>query len=102
VNKVNNSAEGSEVADQIRNVTNQFLGRDVDYLGYVTNDPLVSKAVMRQEPVSLCYPESPASLCFQRIAARLRGEAEPAKTSNVLPFWRNVLGMNTPLSESKK
>ena len=102
VNKVINAAEAMEVADQILNVTHQFLGRDIDYLGYVTNDPLVNKAVMRQEPVSLSYPESPASLCFRRIANRIRGEAEPNKTSNVLPFWRNVLGINNSISESKK
>jgi len=102
VNKVSSAAEALEVAEQISNVTHQFLGRDIEYLGYVTNDPLVNKAVMRQEPVSLSYPESPASICFRRIASRIRGEAEPNKTSNVLPFWRNVLGMNTSVSESKK
>jgi flagellar biosynthesis protein FlhG len=102
VNKVSSAAEALEVAEQIANVTHQFLGRDIDYLGYVPRDPLVNKAVMRQEPVSLSYPESPASLCFRRIASRIRGEAEPNKTSNVLPFWRNVLGINNSISESKK
>jgi flagellar biosynthesis protein FlhG len=96
VNKAGNAKEAEGVSNQIRNVTKQFLSRDVEYLGYITRDPLVNKAVMRQEPVTLSYPESSASLCFDRIALRLRGESEPNKTSNVLPFWRNVLGINTP------
>ena len=96
VNKAANAKEAEGVANQIRNVTKQFLSRDVEYLGYITRDPMVNKAVMRQEPITLCYPESPASRCFDRIALRLRGDSEPKKASNVLPFWRNVLGINTP------
>ncbi|HZS47659.1 MAG TPA: MinD/ParA family protein [Blastocatellia bacterium] len=99
VNKASGPEEAEDVANQIRNVTNQFLSRDVDYLGYISRDPLVSKAVMRQEPVSLSYPEAPASLCFDQIANQLRGDAALSKAGNVIPFWRNVLRINTPKQE---
>jgi flagellar biosynthesis protein FlhG len=82
------------VVEQIQTVTHQFLGREVDYLGFVNRDLNVPKAVMRQQPVSLCFPESPASRCFRQIAARLLGQEETKRPNNVLPFLRHVFGTN--------
>ncbi|MGF9695580.1 MULTISPECIES: MinD/ParA family protein [Paenibacillus] len=76
VNRVENEQESERVADKIAGVAKRFLQTDIPLLGYVSEDPNVVKAVKRQVPYSLAYPQSKASRDIQRLA--LRYLAEPA------------------------
>lgn len=71
VNQTRNNAEAMRVRDQINLVTQQFLGREIDYLGAVETDPKLRISVMNQVPVILASPESPSSRCFHALAKTL-------------------------------
>lgn len=71
INQVRCEAEALRVLDQIRMVTEQFLGREIGYLGCINSDPKLRTSVMCQVPVTLASPESPSSRCFHALAKTL-------------------------------
>lgn len=71
VNKVTSPAEGKNLFSKLDVVVNRFLSLSIDYLGAVPMDDSIFKAVMKQTPVSLQYPNSRASRAFEQIAATL-------------------------------
>ncbi|MFZ3172791.1 MAG: AAA family ATPase [Carboxydocellales bacterium] len=71
VNRVENAEEANETASKFTVVAQRFLQFPVATLGYVLDDPCVSKAVKLQEPFFLKYPKSNATQCLERLAAQL-------------------------------
>lgn len=47
-----------ESYDKLNAVVTQFLGINMEYLGSVPQDSTVRKAVMKQKPVTIVYPNS--------------------------------------------
>lgn len=70
-NKVENQADGDVVYNKLKVVADRFLRMDLDFLGYIPNDPYVMKAVMQQKPVSMVYENARAAQAFKRVAERL-------------------------------
>ncbi|WP_199617990.1 MinD/ParA family protein [Paenibacillus alkalitolerans] len=70
VNRVTDAREGKQTADKISMVAKQFLQVDIPTLGYVPDDANVSKAVKKQVPFSVMFPETPATYGVKEIAAR--------------------------------
>ncbi|MDA8210937.1 MAG: MinD/ParA family protein [Clostridia bacterium] len=71
VNRVENAEEANETANKFTVVAQKFLQFPVATLGYVLDDPSVSKAVKTQEPFFLKYPKSNAAQCLERLASQL-------------------------------
>lgn len=67
-NRVNTYDEGKELYDKLSLVVNKFLSLKLEYLGAVPQDPYVSKAVMRQTPAILLYPNSGFSKSIYNLA----------------------------------
>jgi len=67
INRVSEPREGKQTADKITLVAKQFLDLDIPTLGYVYDDTHVSKAVKRQVPFSLAYPNSPATRAIHEL-----------------------------------
>jgi hypothetical protein len=71
----------------------QFLGRDVTFDGYVVHDVAVADAARRQRAVVVAHPLSPASRCYERLALHLaailggamRGATGPTCQSKLQP-----------------
>ncbi|MDQ1913327.1 MinD/ParA family protein [Paenibacillus sp. GD4] len=61
VNRVTDGKEGKQTADKISLVAKQFLQLDIPSLGYVPDDSSVSKAVKKQIPFTVAFPNSDAS-----------------------------------------
>ncbi|MDF2924705.1 MAG: cobyrinic acid a,c-diamide synthase [Paenibacillaceae bacterium] len=61
INRVTDPKEGKQTADKITLVAKQFLNMDIPTIGYITDDSNISKAVKRQVPFTVAYPNSPAS-----------------------------------------
>ncbi|MDR3342479.1 MAG: MinD/ParA family protein [Treponema sp.] len=76
VNRVRSVTEANKVADRMTHIAGQFLNLQVDYLGFIYDDPLVSQAVLRQKPFMVIDPKSRASLCIQHIVDRME-KSEP-------------------------
>ncbi|MFD2613022.1 MinD/ParA family protein [Paenibacillus gansuensis] len=75
INRVSDFKEGKHTADKISMVAEQFLGLNIPALGFVYDDPNVSKAVKKQTPFTLSFPGSAASESIRQIVLQfLNGE----------------------------
>jgi flagellar biosynthesis protein FlhG len=80
VNRVINDQEARQTIAKIETVANRFLQVKIQPLGYIYDDRAVNKAVMKQEPFVLEYPESSAAMGIKQIALNLlEGSFRPPK-----------------------
>lgn len=70
-NRVGTREEGKEIYDKLNIVATKFLNIQLEYLGAVMQDNNASRAVMEQKPVSLAFPNSISTRCYQEIGNRL-------------------------------
>ncbi|MDF2814965.1 MAG: MinD/ParA family protein [Paenibacillus sp.] len=78
INRVTEAREGKLTADKISMVAKKFLDIDIPTLGYVEDDSSVSKAVKRQVPFTIAYPNCSASKSIEQLVERfIAGETIP-------------------------
>ena len=70
-NRVKSPAEGHSLFEKMSVVSEKFLDIPITYLGSVPLDEQISKAVMRQKPVSIINPEAPSAKAIKQIAETL-------------------------------
>ena len=70
-NRVTSLAEGQSLYEKMSVVSDKFLNIPITYLGSVPLDDQISKAVMRQKPVSVINPEAPSARAIKQIAETL-------------------------------
>lgn len=63
--------EGKETFEKLSVVVNKFLDIKLEYLGAIPQDKNIQKAVMKQKPLSLTYPSSPAAIAISELAEML-------------------------------
>ncbi len=93
VNMVAGDAQARAVAGKLAGVSQQYLGRNLSYLGCLPRDPHVSQAVMQSRPFVLIYPNAPATKYLQVIAGRIVHEqsaAEPSKEGFLKRFAQSL------------
>src|SRR5262249_10982618 len=86
-NMVRNAAEGREVYENLRRVTDRFLDVTLGYLGAIPQDDLLKRAVQRQCAVVEAYPNSPAAVAFRRVAQSVGQWAPPQGAHGNLEFF---------------
>ena len=92
VNEVNDEHEAMELYNNLNSVADKFLNIIINYLGHVVLDPNMTNAVRQQKLVTTLFPDSPASLCFVRLAKKiLEREEDIIPTGNIGFFWNNLL-----------
>lgn len=72
-NKVSNVVEGRNLYTKLNLVTERFLEMSLGFLGAVPMDQQIIKAVMKQSPISISYPNARASKAFERMSEQLTG-----------------------------
>ena len=70
INRSTSTQEGTETAARLKMVAKQFLNMSIDHLGNVPDDPYVSKAVKKQIPFLLAYPQSQAALSLTDLTRK--------------------------------
>ena len=78
-NKVDSEKTGRELFEKLSVVADKFLNISLEYMGAVPVDTNINKAVMRQQPLSIAFPNSQASKAIDNIAkiiAAPQGETE--------------------------
>lgn len=75
-NRVDSDREGKELFSKLNSVVTHFLEVKIHYIGSIPQDSNVSKAVMRQIPFSIAYPNSPATKAVAEIALKMMGHTE--------------------------
>lgn len=93
VNRVQREADARATFERLESAVRKFLNGSLNLLGWVYEDPLVGKAVMRQEPLGISYPESPAYQCIQWIAGSVSGLylSPPRQSGGIRGFITNLL-----------
>lgn len=77
-NKVENEKSGRELFEKLSVVADKFLNISLEYLGAVPTDNNINKAVMKQQPLSIAFPNSQAAIAIEditRIITGSQGEA---------------------------
>ena len=75
VNLATTSQAAEDVARNLAGVVERFLGGNIEFLGSLPTDPSVGRSVLRQEPVIVAYPSSPAARRIIALAQALRRDA---------------------------
>lgn len=92
INRVLNVLEGKKVADRIIGIAGQFLNMQVESIGYILDDPFVSKSVMQQKPFFITYPKSKATDCIYHIRNKLiQIPEEDFISSGIVGFFKRFL-----------
>lgn len=95
-NKASSYHEGISSYERLNTVANKFLNINIDLLGIIPNDDNVQKAIIRQKPVSLLYPNSKASKAYENIAKSLLNDSKEEYNK------RGIAGMFNDLLASRK
>jgi flagellar biosynthesis protein FlhG len=93
VNRVSNENDAKATFERLENAVQKFLHGSVNLLGWVYDDPSVSKAIMNQEPLAIGFPTSTAYSCIQWIAGSVSGLylAPPRKAAGIRGFLTQLL-----------
>ena len=70
-NRVSSESEGRRVFEKLSAVVTRFLNIELDFLGVVPQDKDITKAIMKQKPVSIMFPNSASARHFELIAKKL-------------------------------
>jgi flagellar biosynthesis protein FlhG len=90
VNRVSDDREGKQTADNFQHVTDKYLGLVIPMLGYIPDDSNVSKAVKRQTPLSIAFPDSIATRGIERITSRFLQEQEQYSPRGLPSFLQSM------------
>lgn len=71
INRVDSSREGDDIFNKINIATKKFLSRDLENIGYIYEDTNVRRAVKKQNPFVIAYPNSIAAKGVDLIAYNL-------------------------------
>ncbi len=89
VNNGQNPDEAQETVDQLQAATERFLGKRLNVLGLIPNDPHILQAVRQQRGVVDLYPRCPATLAFQALARQLLSRVS-LQPDGFASFWRQL------------
>jgi flagellar biosynthesis protein FlhG len=84
VNRVTDDREGNQTADNIRQVASKYLGLEIPVLGFIPDDSNVTKAVKRQTPLSIAFPDSAATRGIDGIVSRFLLEEQEIPSAREL------------------
>ena len=90
-NKVANEAEGRKLYEKLSVVVSKFLGIEMEYIGIIPYDNNIQKAIMKQKPVSIVYPNSAAAKGYEAIVKLLEnGQEQEASQNGIKGFFKTL------------
>lgn len=95
INRTETAIEAQTAMQKLNNVSKKFLDVKLQFLGYVSNDPFVPRAVKQQKPFVLLYPECIASKNLTEIAKKImKGSTSNVKNSGIKGFFNKFFTSN--------
>lgn len=79
-NRAQDDREGRNLYDKLSAVVSKFLKVDLEFLGVIQQDQAITKAVMKQKPVSIMYPNAVSTKGFESIVEALEHNKTPLST----------------------
>jgi len=101
-NRVRNESEGKNLYEKMNLVVDKFLNLQPEFMGMIPQDENVSKAIMLQKPVSIAYPNSPASKAIEAIARKLIDGSEPDQKKGITTLFSNLIRTKLKKTRTKK
>lgn len=95
VNRITDRQEGKQTANKLNLVAKQFLSLDIPTLGFIMDDVHVTRAVKKQVPFTIAYPNCAASKSMREVVDRyLRaGHETPATEDGVKRFFNRIMNV---------
>ncbi|ACM61226.1 flagellar biosynthesis protein FlhG [Caldicellulosiruptor bescii] len=90
VNRVNGVKEAEEIFFRLNSVIKRFLQREVEYIGYIEENSIVSKSVIKQVPFMISYEKSNISRQVENVAMKLVKSSENVEEKNRGGFSRFI------------
>ncbi|MBR1744093.1 MAG: MinD/ParA family protein [Lachnospiraceae bacterium] len=78
-NRTHGYKEGKELYDKLNMVVQKFLKMNMYYIGHIPSDDKLFQAVMKQQPVSVSYPNASSSRALLDIAMLLENGEDAMK-----------------------
>lgn len=97
-NRAHEYQEGKELFDKLDAVVEKFLKMKMEYLGYIPYDEKLPKSVMRQQPVTIAYPNSASSRAIFELAMCLENGGSGQETIR----GRGLSGLFTKMFRSSR
>lgn len=93
VNRVHREADARATFERLERAVKKFLNGSLNLLGWVYEDPMVGKAIMRQEPIGVSYPDCSAYQCILWIAGAISGLylRPPRQAAGIRGFLSHLL-----------
>ncbi|MGE5559989.1 MAG: MinD/ParA family protein [Chloroflexota bacterium] len=90
-NRALTQKDGQAAADRLASASERFLGANLEFLGPIMDDEAVARSVRSQSPFLIDAPNSPASVCINRVADALLGtETATAQPHGVRTFFQQL------------
>lgn len=95
-NRVSTENEGRNLYEKLSMVVQKFLNIQIEFLGIIPQDNNIVKAVMKQKPVSLIYPNAASTKRFEAIARDLisNGADVPVQKRGIRGYLKSVFAKN--------
>ncbi|GEO24828.1 site-determining protein [Alicyclobacillus acidoterrestris] len=93
VNRASSFAAAKRSAETLMSVTTRFLDVNIEALGYILEDAVVSEAVMRQVPVVAHAEKSRAASCYLQVATNFVRRDVVTPRVGVSGFFERLLGL---------
>lgn len=90
INRVNGIKEAEEIFFRLNGVVKRFLQREVEYIGYIEENSIVSKSVIKQVPFMISYEKSNISRQVENVARKLVMSSESVEEKNKGGFSRFI------------
>ncbi len=89
-NLVSDRNEGKEIFNKLSNTTNNFLGVQIDYLGYIERSELVTQGIRNQIPFTVSHPNNAISKRINIMAMNFLDNQVLGKQDLKLSFAKKV------------
>ncbi|MGI9210983.1 MAG: MinD/ParA family protein [Methylococcaceae bacterium] len=86
-NMVQDARQGQALFYKLNKVTDHYLDVTLNHLGIIPFDEFLRKAVQRQSPVTLSYPQSKSSQAFRQLSKRVINLPIAERSSGRLEFF---------------
>jgi len=92
-NRVTTYDEGKELHSKLSVVVSKFLNIQLDFLGALPQDNIVSRAVMQQKPATVLYPKAPYTMAVQDLANILCqvGQSSVHEKKGIAQLFSNLI-----------
>lgn len=86
VNRAFSEKEGITTGENLQRATRRFLDKEAYVLGFIPDDVNVQKAVRKQDPFLILFPNSHSSKALRRIIEKFLGISMSSKESSLSTF----------------